>query len=120
MMAAPRKPMALMGASSLPLAKTGHGKFRVRQILRPSDSRRGAPAKGAKSGIDVRKGSKADLTDRFQIAKRSPARRDPTGLLAPGGANAGLQNRASPKNTGWSNGVPSKRNGPRKGVPRGR
>jgi hypothetical protein len=30
--------MALMGASSLPLAKTSHGKFRVRRILQPSDS----------------------------------------------------------------------------------
>jgi hypothetical protein len=40
--AAPRKPMALMGASSLPLAKTGHGKFRVGQILWSSDSRRNA------------------------------------------------------------------------------
>jgi hypothetical protein len=38
LMAAPRKPRALMG----------HGKFRVRRILQPTDSRRGAPAEGAK------------------------------------------------------------------------
>jgi hypothetical protein len=38
--AAPRKPMAQMGASSLPLAKTSHGKFRVRRILQPNEFRR--------------------------------------------------------------------------------
>jgi hypothetical protein len=48
LMAAPRKPADQMGASSPPLAKTSHGKFRVRRILQPSDSRRGAPAKRAK------------------------------------------------------------------------
>ena len=38
LMAAPRKPRALMGP----------GKFRVRRILQPSDFRRGVPAKGTK------------------------------------------------------------------------
>src|SRR4029078_7923549 len=45
LMAAPRKPLVLMGAGSLPLARTGHRKFRVRQILRPSDSSKRTPAK---------------------------------------------------------------------------
>ena len=45
LMAAPRKPLVLMGAGSLPLARTGHRKFRVRQILRPSDSSKRASAK---------------------------------------------------------------------------
>ena len=37
LMAAPHKPRALMG----------HGKYRVRRILQPSDSRRGAPAEAS-------------------------------------------------------------------------
>lgn len=68
LMAAPRKPLALMGASTLPLAKTSHGKFRARRILQPSDSRRGAPAKCAKRrwcllALELMsvKGSKADI-----------------------------------------------------------
>jgi hypothetical protein len=37
LMAVPRKLVALMGASSLPLAKASQWKLRVRQILQPSD-----------------------------------------------------------------------------------